>query len=185
MIKATRVALGLVLAGGLAACAGGTVGSAYLGTYHPSMLHYAAGKGDMYTEVVGNPFDAPKQEVERVVTGAMFGSHFGPNVRFNTARDPENTSPYRVVVMFNPGPNVTPAKLCENSQQPSAPASGTLRVMLAFCAGHYRETSVSGRVAAVSHPNHAAFRGLIRQMTTQLFPPKNPNLLDGDSEFDI
>ena len=119
------------------------------------------------------------------MTGTMFGSHFGPDVRFNTARDPENTSPYRVVVMLNPGQGVTPTKLCENSQQPSAPASGTIRVMLAFCAGHYRETSVRGRVAAVSDPNHAAFRGLIRQMTIELFPPKNPNLLDGDGQFDI
>ena len=107
MSNAMRVSLGLLLLPGLAACAGGTVDSAYLGTFDPSMLRYAAGKGAMYTEIVGNPFNAPKEEVERLVTGTMFGSHFGPDVRFSTKRDPENSSPYRIVVMFNPGPGVT------------------------------------------------------------------------------
>ena len=88
MSNAMRVSLGLLLLPGLAACAGGTVDSAYLGTFDPSMLRYAAGKGAMYTEIVGNPFNAPKEEVERLVTGTMFGSHFGPDVRFSTKRDP-------------------------------------------------------------------------------------------------
>lgn len=185
MSNAMRVSLGLLLLAGLAACAGGTVGSAYLGTFDPSMLRYAAGKGAMYTEVVGNPFNAPKEEVERVVTGTMFGSHFGPDLRFSTKRDPENPSPYRVVVMFNPGRGVTASKLCMDSQQPSRAATATLRVMLAFCSSGYQETSVTGRVAGVDDPNDSSFRSLIRQMTMQLFPPKNPNVNHGRDDFDI
>ncbi len=185
MSNAIRVSLGLLLLAGLAACAGGTVGSADLGTFDPSMLRYAAGKGAMYTEVVGNPFNAPKEEVERVVTGTMFGSHFGPDVRFSTKRDPENPSPYRVVVMFNPGRGVTASKLCMDSQQPSRAATATLRVMLAFCSSGYQETWVTGRIAGVDDPNDASFRSLIRQMTMQLFPPKNPNVNHGRGDFDI
>ncbi len=47
--------------------------------------------------------------------------------------------------------------------------------MLAFCAAGTRESSVTGRVSGVTDPDDAAFRGLIRQMTMQLFPPKNPD----------
>ena len=77
--------------------------------------------------------------------------------------------------MFNPGPGVTASKLCMNSQQPSRATTTTLRVMLTFCSGGYQETSVTGRVTGTVDPNDASFRSLIRQMTIQLFPPKNPN----------
>ncbi len=191
MFKALRVSFGgllggLLLAGGLTACAGGAVDTPYNGTYDPSMVRYIAGKGDLYTQIVGNPFNASKNKVESVVTGTMFGAHFGPDVRFSTTRDPGNTSPYSVVLLFNPAPSVTPAQLCEDPDpQLATAASGETRVMLAFCASGYRETSVTGRISGVTDPNDAAFRALIRQMTVQLFPPKNPNLIDGGTDFEI
>ena len=196
MFKALRVSLdvwlgdvllgGLLLAGGLTACAGGAVDTAYNGTYDPSMLRYVAGKGALYTQIVGNPFNASKDKVESVVTGTMFGAHFGPDVRFSTKRDPDNTSPYSVVLLFNPAPSVTAIQLCEDpGPQLATAASGQTRVMLAFCASGYRESSVTGRISGVTDPDDAAFRGLIRQMTMQLFPPKNPEPNGGGKDFDI
>ncbi len=191
MFKALRVSFkvllgGLLLAGGLAACAGGAVDSPYTGTYDPSMLRYVAGKGALYTRIVGNPFNASKDKVESVVTGTMFGAHFGPDVSFSTKRDPDNTSPYSVVLLFNPAPSVTATQLCADpDRQQAAAASGQMRVMLAFCSSGYRETSVTGRISRVTDPNDAAFRALIRQMTMQLFPRKNPDLIDGGPDFDI
>jgi hypothetical protein len=150
------------------------------------MLRYVAGKGALYTQIVGNPFNASKDKVESVVTGTMFGAHFGPDVRFSTKRDPDNTSPYSVVLLFNPAPNVTAIQLCEDpGPQLATAASGQTRVMLAFCASGYRETSVTGRISGVTDPDDAAFRGLIRQMTMQLFPPKNPEPNGGGTDFDI
>ncbi len=189
MFKASRVSFdvllgSLLLAGGLAACAGGIVDSPYNGTYDPSMLRYVAGKGDLYTQIVGNPFNASKDKVGSVVTGTMFGAHFGPVVRFSTTRDPGNTSPYSVVLLFNPAPSVTAIQLCEDPNPKLAMAgSGQMRVMLAFCASGYRETSVTGRVAGVTDPDDPAFRGLIRQMTGQLFPPRNPDPNGGGGDF--
>ena len=194
MFKALRVSLdvllgdvrlgALLLAGGLTACAGGIVDTPYTGTYDPSMLRYVAGKGDLYTQIVGNPFNTSKDKVESVVTGTMFGAHFGPNVRFSTTRDPDNTSPYSVVLLFNPAPSVTAIQLCADPDpQLATAASGQTRVMLAFCASGYRESSVTGRVAGVTDPNDAAFRALIRQMTVQLFPPRNLNPNGGGSDF--
>ena len=196
MFKALRVSLdvllgdvrlsALLLAGGLTACAGGIVDTPYTGTYDPAMLRYVAGKGDLYTQIVGNPFNTSKDKVESVVTGTMFGAHFGPDVRFSTTRDPDNTSPYSVVLLFNPAPSVTAIQLCADPDPQLATAtSGQTRVMLAFCASGYRESSVTGRVAGVTDPNDAAFRALIRQMTVQLFPRKNPDRMDGGRDFDI
>ncbi len=190
MFKAMRVSFGPLLGGPLlgglllSACAGGIVDTPYNGTYDPAMLRYVAGKGDLYTQIVGNPFNASKDKVERVVTGTMFGAHAGPDVRFNTTRNPGNTSPYSVVLLFNPAPSVTAIQLCEDpGPQLATAASGQTRVMLAFCASGYRESSVTGRVAGVTDPNDPAFRGLIRQMTGQLFPPKNPDPNGGGRDF--
>ena len=194
MFKALRVSLdvllgdvrlgALLLAGGLTACAGGIVDTPYTGTYDPSMLRYVAGKGDLYTQIVGNPFNTSKDKVESVVTGTMFGAHFGPDVRFSTTRDPDNTSPYSVVLLFNPAPSVTAIQLCADPDPQLATAtSGQTRVMLAFCASGYRESSVTGGVAGVTDPNEAACRALIRQMTVQLFPPRNLNPNGGGSDF--
>ncbi len=181
-----------ILAGGLAACMGGAVDPPYIGTFNPATMNYMAAKGTVYTQVVGNPFAAPQKEVDRTVTGTMYGAHFGPNLRFSTKRDPDNTSPYRVVVAFDPGPNLTPAGLCKNSHRSAAATTAatatgtdTVRVMLALCASSYRESSVTGRVSGVTDPKDAAFKALIRQMTGQLFPRRNPNLDDGRSDFDI
>ena len=52
-------------------CARGAVDTPDTGTYDPSMLRYAAGKGDL---IVGNPFNASKDKVESVVTGRVAGA---------------------------------------------------------------------------------------------------------------
>lgn len=175
MVKVAPVSLGLLLALGVGACAGGMVGTAYTGSYDPGMLRYATGKGDMYTQIIGNPFDAPKATVEQAVTSSMYGAHFGEAVRFSTTRNPDNTSPYWVVVMFNPAPSTTPYNLCQGTAQEDTRIGGTLRVMAVFCAGTDRETSVTGRIARVEDPGDASLAVLIRQMTAQLFPPRNPD----------
>jgi len=175
-LNAVRLSLAMLAAGALGACAAAVTDTPYLGTYNPTTLNYIADKGPLYTEIVGNPFAVSDAEVGRAVTEAMYGAHFGQPVRFTTERDPNNPSPYRVVVLFNPGRGVTAAKLCQNSQQTSEPATGNLRVMAALCAAGYRETSLTGTIAAATSPDDAAFRGLIRQMTAQLFPPRNPNI---------
>jgi hypothetical protein len=185
MRNITCAIVSAALAGALAACAGGSVTPAYLGTYDPSKLNYAASKGPIYTEIVGNPFGVPDADVAGAVTSAMFGAHFGQNVRFTTTRDPENASPYRVVVLFNPARGVAPQDLCADPRQPSEAAGDVLRVMAVFCAGASRETSLTGRVAGVRRTDDPAFRHLIRQMTAQLFPPINPDLLNDADVFDL
>jgi len=176
MLNAVRLSLAMLAAGAIGGCAAGVTDTPYLGTYNPTTLNYIAGKGPLYTEIVGNPFAASDAEVGRAITETMYGAHFGQPVRFTTERDPNNPAPYRVVVLFNPGRTVTGADLCQSPQQASEPTTGALRVLAALCAAGYRETSLTGTIPAAPSPDDSAFRGLIRQMTTQLFPRQNPNL---------
>lgn len=185
MLSVARLSLAVLVLAGLSACASVSVTQpAYVGTFNPSTLGYIAGKGPLYTEIVGNPFTAPDEAVGRAITATMVGAHFGPEIQFTTVRDTANPSPYRVVMVFNPARGVDPAALCRTSPQPTGPAAGSLRVAAALCAGAYRETSLSGSIAAVDSPDDAAFRDLIRRVTAELFPPRNPNLMD-PNDFEI
>ena len=176
MGKSIAWPLAATFAAGLTACGGGTLSPTRIdGSYDPLTLNYIAGKGALYTEIVGNPFEVPKDRLDSVVTGTMFGSHFGQPIRFSAERDPENTSPYRVVVVFNPERTADPTKLCQDAQQPTGASSGQLRVAMAFCSAGYYETSIKGRLDGVTDPDDPAFRSMIRQMTTQLFPLSNPD----------
>lgn len=184
MAKALTLSAGLVLAGTLSACADGAVGTAHLGTYDPATLNYIASKGALYTQVIGNPFDAPKTDLDRSLTASMTGAHFGQTVRFSTERDPANRSPYRVVVLFNPGAGAAEHNLCQDQAEPGPGSGGRIHVVAALCAGDSRETSVAGRIPGASGPNDPTFRHLIRRMTAQLFPPRNPDIQD-DKEFEF
>lgn len=186
MLNVARQSLAVLMLAVLSACASASVTQpAYIGTFDPLTLGYIAGKGPLYTEIVGNPFPASDEEVGRIITRTMVGAHFGPVIQFTTERDETNPSPYRVVMVFNPARGVGPSAMCRDSQQPTDPSagsSGSLRMIVALCAGASRETSLSGSINAVNNPNSDAFLGLIRQMTTELLPRRNPNLL-GPNDF--
>ena len=98
--------LSLVLALGLSACSGTVVRPAYIsGSYHPDMVNYAASHGGMRLEVIGNPFGEPQAKLERAVADAMTDSHFGQHMPFITQIPADFTSPYRVVILFDPPRN--------------------------------------------------------------------------------
>ena len=177
MSTVARIAAAAAAGAVLAACAaGGTVVlPVYVGSYDPGMLNYAASKGGMVTEVVGNPFDVPKEEVERAAVNSMTGSHFGPKVVFTTKASPDNPSPYRVVMLFDPAPNAQAHRLCSDPNQPSAAQPGRLRLMVAFCSSDTVITSTAGWISKPQRPTHPTFRSLIRQITVVLFPLRDPD----------
>lgn len=174
---AAVAAVGVVLA----ACAAGgaRVQPVYIGSYDPEMLNYAASKGAMLTEVVGNPFGAPKERVDAAVIGSMTGAHFGPRLAFTTKAPPDYASPYRIVMFFNPAPNAQAIQICSNADQPTAAQPNELRMLAAFCSSDTVVTSIKGSVADVTAPTDSAFRGLIRSLMVELFPPRDPDLGGG------
>ncbi len=156
MSRFMRLIVIVSMAAAAASCAadGTTVLPLYVGSYDPGMLNYAASKGGMLTEIVGNPFDVPKEEVGRAVTNNMTGSHFGPKVVFTTKASPDNPSPYRVVVLFDPAPNAQAQRLCSDPNQPSAGGSAEAHGrLLQLGHGHHLDRGLDFQAAAADAPD--------------------------------
>jgi len=183
MFRRSLVAL-LVLAATVSACTPDTVilspRSSY-NTYTPSVLNSAAESGGLLVEVVGNPFDVPKGDLDTAVTSAMTGSHFGPPVNFITTPPEGFQSAYRIVILFDPTQNYTENKLCKESGSIQPGTGETVKAHAALCANGSPLTGVSGRVGDVTGPDDPNFRRLISQITTNLLPPFNPDRRDGRS----
>jgi len=173
----------VVLAGSVAACANADVvlsPTSFYGAYTPTVVNYSATSGGMLVEVVGNPFDAPKDDLEQAITGAMTGSHFGPRVNFLTTTPEDFRSPYRIVLVFDSTQGYTQSKLCSESQSIQPEPGDTVRAHAALCAADSPLTGVTGQVRDVTDPSDPKFRQLISQITTNLLPPSNPDRRDSD-----
>ena len=162
----------------LAACSADTVKvqPTYVGSYDPGMLQYAVSKGAILTEVVGNPFDVPQEEVDAAVIRSMTGATFGRMARFTTKVSPDNNSPYRVVVLLDPAPRAQANRLCSNPNQPTAASTDRIRAMAAFCSSDREITSISGSTAKAQETGDPAFSELIQRMTMDLFPIQDPGI---------
>ena len=152
--------------------------------YTPSILNYAATHGGILTQVVGNPFDVPQEDLDRAIAGVMAVSHFGQNVPFVTTRPEGFRSPYRVIVLFDNQRGYTTVKLCGEDPASFQPAwEGKLRIHAALCANKNPLTSVFGDIAGATGPNDPLFRKLIGQITLGLLPPFNPDRQDPSDHF--
>jgi hypothetical protein len=173
----------VILAGAGAACTSTDVvlsPTSYYAAYTPTVLSYSATSGGILVEVVGNPFDAPKADLERSITGAMAGSHFGPQVDFVTTPPEDFRSPYRIVMVFDSTQGYTQAKLCAQTDTIQPEAGETVKAHAALCAAEQPLTGVNGRVSDVTGPDDPKFGRFIAQMTTNLLPPTNPDRRGGD-----
>ena len=179
----TRFAISAALAAVVAACAQGTmVRNATIVSYQPSMLNYAAGQGAMKVDIIGNPFDGPKADLERVVTGELTRAHFGPALDFATSVSPDNRSPYRVVLVFNPTSGYSSGNICNTPGPATEPGDDRIRVKAAFCSADRAATYTSGKVSVTPRPSDARFRQLIRQLGMALFPLRDPTRGDDDRD---
>jgi hypothetical protein len=157
----------------LAGCAGSPVIShSYVAdNYAPETLNYPASRGGLYTEVVGNPFEAEKDLLDSRVTEAFETAHFGPRLDFVTEQPPGHSG-YRVVVLFDPAPQANAARLCSSPERPRASrAPGEVGVMASFCLSDSRLTSAVGRIDGAKGPNDPALGRLLAQVGLALFPP--------------
>ncbi len=180
MSTATRLALSAALAALVAGCADTVVlQPTTVGSYRPTMLNYAASQGAMKTEIIGNPFDGPKEDLERVVTDGLTRSHFGPSLAFATSVSPDNRSPYRTVLVFNPTLDHTSTNICGAPDRATQARGDRIRVMAAFCSADRAVTYTRGSVAGATGPTDARFRALIRQLGLGLFPPRDPTRGNG------
>lgn len=164
----------------LAACSGGaTLPHHYVYEgYRPIYLNYAAGRGGMPTEVVGNPFETPKPQFDAQVAEILENHHFGPELPFLTETPEGFSSVYHVVVVFDPPIGTAPSRICADPNVQAAPRPGEVGVLAAFCQNDRRITSAGGHVAGAENPDDPRFQALMRQVATLLFPPRSPDIND-------
>ncbi len=177
MSVTSRLAVLSVAYAVLAGCgaSGVVVQPPYVGSYDPEMLQYATSKGAILTEVVGNPFDVPKEEVDAAVAGSMTGATFGRQASFKTQVSTDYDSPYRIAILLDPVPGARAITLCSEPDQPTATRPDRIRAMAAFCSNDKTITSIAGSTVRVKGPRDPAFSELIRRMTMDLFPIQDPD----------
>jgi hypothetical protein len=140
--------------------------SGVLGTFA-----YAAAEGEMNTVVIGNPFDIPKDELERVITGTMQGNHYGPRTTFTTTPSPDARADYRIVMMFDRPRAMNRQQLCgPKAQLEPEPRGDRLRLATAFCARNQLLSWVDSSIATPASPDDPAFRKMIANAIFNLIP---------------
>lgn len=181
-----KLVVAAVLLGGLTACTNQTVlRPVQLDNYDPQDLFYLAGKGPVKTQVIGNPFDEAKPQVDSVTTSAMTGATFRPKLAFDTEVPPDQNSPYHVVMLLDAPANARPEKLCANPEDASRPGSSQpsrddLRVVAVYCVNDRRLSSIAGKTLRPASSSDPRFQKLIQEATLNLFPIENPDRRDGE-----
>jgi hypothetical protein len=184
MRVALLVAAGLLLA----ACAGQSLiyHNRISPAYRPYDYGYGAGRRDLTTIIIGNPFDIAQAELEtRLVAMLNESPTFLQPTNFTTTPGPSARPQYRAVLLFNRA-TALPSRICRGPDRvPVAELGETLRLIAVFCRHGGFLSQVTGELKGVTGIDDPRFRGLIRQMVPLLFPPIDPTQDDGDVPFFI
>ncbi len=175
---------GAILCAVLAGCAGNVViGTEYVNaSYRNSNTAFiGGGKRQLRVVVEGNPFNVTDAAFKTAVIDRMQGRNFGAILNFST--DPTNQYRggrlnYRVVLLFNPNPDVRSVGLCRRPSVEgatgAAAAPGRLRVLASYCQGEMTLTRLAATASATS-PADPGFDNLMGQITLALFPTIDQN----------
>jgi hypothetical protein len=186
-LKLFAVALALMLA----ACSGGSMGGGGLiggGTinwthydiaYTPiTDISFAGGSGQLLTQIFGNPFTLPQEQFDKAVTDAMYGAHFGPPTHFTTTPIGDFRRSFYVRLVFGSTFPISINTIC--IAPPEGPRiganQGEVRISAAFCQEGRPLTYLEGGGKGYSGPTDPRFVAFIKQVTYNLFPPRNPEL---------
>ncbi len=144
-------------------------------SYSPRDIAYAGGPGELWTEVSGNPFFGTKADFDQLVTGSMYGAHFGPPTKFTTTPGPTARRIFHVRLLFN-GTATDQGAICNGPPEPIQGAPGSsIVVYAAFCQGN-DALSFLRAAGDFRGPKDPAFIAFIHDVTMKLFPPQNNEL---------
>jgi hypothetical protein len=174
-VLAVGVAVGLGLTA-LAGCASQSTiyNSMISSAYRPYLYGYGAGRRDLTTVVVGNPFDLDqKQMEERLLAKFNARPTLLQPTHFTTTPGPSARPEFKAVLLFNRA-IVLPNQVCRAPDQvPVAELGSTMRLTATFCRGAYLST-VTGELENVTDIDDPRFDQLIGQIVPLLFPPTDP-----------
>jgi hypothetical protein len=137
-------------------------------------LDYAASRGPLLVETLGQPFtkDSVGQPTSDLIAAAITRRKLTTTTDSAQAGDPA----FRVKVAFNGAGGKDPNHLCaapagQNGLISATPNTGErLEILAVFCNGQTLEAAVSGSVAYPATPQDPQFAALIKQVTRQIFP---------------
>jgi hypothetical protein len=150
-------------------------------SYSPRDIAYAGGPGELWTEVAGNPFLGTKGDFDRIVTGSMYGAHFGPPTKFTTTPGPNARRNFHVRLLFN-GTATDQGAICNGPPQsiPGAPG-GSVVLYAAFCQDN-DALSFLRAAGDFSGPGDPAFTEFMHDVTMKLFPSQNNELFKNNND---
>ena len=172
----------------LAACAGQSLiyNERISPAYRPYEYGYGAGRRDLTTIIVGNPFDVDQARFEtRLVAMLNESPTFLQPTNFTTTPGPSARPQYRAVLLFN-RQIVLPSRACRAPEQiPVAELGETMRLTAVFCRRGGFLSTVTGELEGVTGIDDPRFHRLIRRMVPLLFPPIDPTQDDDGAPFFI
>jgi hypothetical protein len=171
---AAAIALGLVA---LTGCAGQSkiYNSMISSRYRPYLYGYGAGRRDLTTIVVGNPFNLDQKQMEERLL-AEFNAHssFLQPTHFTTTPGPSARPEFKAVLLFNRA-IVLPNQVCRAPEAvPVAELGPTMRLTATFCYYSGYLSTVTGELQNVTSIDDPRLDALIGRIVTLLFPPIDP-----------
>lgn len=164
----------------LAGCAGQSriYNTMISSAYRPYLYGYGAGRRDLTTLILGNPFDIDQAQLDSKVVAMLNESPtFLQPTNFTTTPGPSARPDFKAVILFNRA-IVLPNQVCRAPDRvPVADLGATLRLSATFCHGGYLST-VTGELQDVTGIDDPRLRDLIRKMVPLLFPPIDPTRQD-------
>ena len=144
-----------------------------VGSYVPRETGHGSRRGrDLPAVIVGNPFQVPPAVTADAVSQGMRGGRSGPGMSVDQAA----VAPLRVIWQLGGGTR-TGSTICDRRMNLAALGTGgaSMNVVGTYCRGDSAMTQVYGSADGVSDPRDPEFIDFINQMTTNLFPPYNPD----------
>jgi hypothetical protein len=177
MKRLMSVAVALVVGlAGLVGCAGQSriYNSMISSAYRPYLYGYGAGRRDLTTIIVGNPFGMDQEQLDaRLVAMLNKSPTFLQPTNFTTTPGPSARREFQAVILLNRA-IVLPNQACRAPEQvPAAELGSTTRLTAIFCRGGYL-SAVTGELQDVTGIDDPRLEQLTRQMVPLLFPPIDP-----------
>ncbi|MGO1117685.1 hypothetical protein ACTL6U_03235 [Rhodovibrionaceae bacterium A322] len=162
----------------------GVTGPTYISSiYSQDMVLGVSAQGGMGVKVEGQPFNDPQETVNQQIAQIFTQSNFGR--RFEVFANPpaELKTAYRTYVVFNPAPNLSDDRVCEEAPnlKRADPVPGKVSLLAVFCEFKTAQTSTFGRVEADSLQD-PRYQGLLRQVAHELWPPIKSDIDRADNQ---
>jgi hypothetical protein len=156
---------------------GAALDERYTTSYEPADALLAG--NDLPVFVVGNPFDVPPADFHRSVVSALQARSDEVSVHFSE-RLQDGASPFRLIIVFAPRPQISAAQLCNNPGALQAatvsPGAQEVPILASFCRNGQLLSQADGVIGAGDGPTGRRFRAGLGQIALALFPGEDPSL---------